>query len=146
MEFPVSHYAKKIVNMVKSKKYVELLPNISNKRAYEILGNCDVFLTVSFEIGLMMAQLEALATGTPIVGFVNSVAEEVVVEGCNGYLGVNLYDLAKKCLIALDLNRLTCRKFVENNFSEQKMYERYMRLYKDVIENIQKKTKNNLFQ
>lgn len=129
LDLPLSKYAKRLINEAKSRKYVALLPNIKTNEMYSILKNCDVFLVTSFEIGLMIAQLEALATGTPIVGFVNSPAEEVVIEGYNGYLGVNLYDVARKCLVTLDIDRANCRKFVESNFSEQKMYEDYMKIY-----------------
>jgi len=133
LDLPLSRYSKRLIKEAQARKYVTVLPNIETNKLYEILKNCDVFLTTSFEIGLMMSQLEALATGTPIVGFVNSVAEEVVVEGYNGYLGVDSYDVARKCLAALDISRINCRKFVENNFSVHKMYENYMKVYERVI-------------
>jgi len=133
LDFPISKYNQRLISMVKSRKYAVLLPNVETEMVYDILGNCDVFITASFEIGLMTAQLESLATGTPIIGLVDGAAEEVVFEGYNGYLGVNLYDMARKCLTALDIDRMNCRKFVEHNFSEQSMYEKYMDVYHHIL-------------
>lgn len=129
LDFPISSYAKKLIRMAKKRKYVVLLPNMNTIDVYRILGNCDIFLNTSFEIGLIMSQLEAMAFGVPVIGFVNGSAEEVVVHSYNGYLGKNLYDISKYCLIALNINRKICRKYVENNFNENKMYNNYLKMY-----------------
>ncbi|MEM3605025.1 MAG: glycosyltransferase [Candidatus Bathyarchaeia archaeon] len=133
LDFPLSKYAEKLVKMVKLRKYVTLLPNIATDKMYNILGNCDCLIATSFEIGLVTAQLEALATGTPIVGLMGGSAEEVVIEGYNGYLGINLYDMASKCVSSLNIDRRNCRKIVENNFNEQRMYDNYMKIYEVVL-------------
>lgn len=133
LDSPLSNYAKNLIKSINDRKYVTLLPNIYTNEIYHLLGNCNVFINPSTEIGLNLAQIESLATGTPVVGLFNGVAKEVVKEGQNGYLGENPLDLAKKCLIALDLDRTNCRRFVENNFSEQRMYKAYMKFYERVI-------------
>jgi glycosyltransferase involved in cell wall biosynthesis len=129
MDFPLSSYAKQLITMVKSRKYVDLLPNIKTEKIYSILGNCDALLVTSYEIGLITAHLEALATGTPVIGLINSSAEEVVRHGVNGYLCSNLRELAKCSLLARELNRRNCRLVVETNFSEKTMYEKYLSVY-----------------
>ena len=66
------------------------------------------------------------------MGFINGVAEEIVVDGHNGYLGTDLHDMARKSLAASGADRMRCRNFVENNFSVQSMYEKYMDVYRQV--------------
>jgi glycosyltransferase involved in cell wall biosynthesis len=133
LDFPLTKYAKKLISMIKSRKYVKFLPNVQTELMYRILGSCDALLVTSFEIGLITAHLEALATGTPIVGFANSSAEEVVIDGYNGYLGKDLIDVANKCIKVSEIDRSNCRKFVEDNFNIQKMYEKYMKVYKKIL-------------
>ena len=133
LDFPLSNYAKILLRTVKQRKYVALLPNMDTVDVYRVLGNCDVLLNPAFEIGLIMSQLEAMALGTPVVGFVNGSAEEVVSGGQNGYLGVDLNDLANGCVKALDISRTRCRRFVEENFSEQEMYESYLQVYRSHV-------------
>lgn len=129
LDFPLSNYAKRLIAMVRERKHVSLLPNVSTEKLYNILGSCDAFITVSREIGFLIAQLEALATGTPVIGLFDSPAEEVVKHGLNGYLCRSLEDLAEKSLLARELDRRKCRLIVETNFSEKAMYEKYLNLY-----------------
>lgn len=133
LDHPLSAYSRRLMELVKTRKYVVLKSNLNTSNVQEILGNCDVFLNTSNEIGLIMSQIEAMAAGTPVVGFVDGSAEEVVVNGFNGFLVDNLPDMARKCITAKSLNRLNCRKFVENRFSEQSMYKKYMQVYSAVI-------------
>ena len=92
-------YVKIITDMIKKRqKYIIFLPNIKSSKLYQIVGNCDAFLWLSEEIGLGIAQLEALATGTPVVGFKYTTVEEVVINNYNGYIADNLYDMINKII------------------------------------------------
>ena len=133
LDFPLSSYAQELIKMAKKRSYVTLVPNAATGEVQNILGNCDVLLNTSYEIGLIMAQIEAMAMGTPVVGPINGSAEEVVEEGHTGYLGSDLNDVARKCVMALDLSREACRKFVENHFSETNMYKKYMNAYNLIL-------------
>ncbi len=134
LDSPLSAYGQKLVSMIDQRDYVELLPNMPTEDVYRVLAQCHVFLNPAFEIGLIMSQLEALAIGTPVVGFVNGSAREVVSGGVNGYLGSDLDDIAKGCLLAQNLEREKCRKSVSERFSEERMYREYMQLYAYVTE------------
>ena len=136
LDFPISKYAGKLLRMAKQRKNVVLLPNASIKDVYRVLGNCDALISTSFEIGCPVSQIESLALGTPVVGFANGCAKEVVVEGLSGYLGSSLNDVAEKCLEAPRLNREECRHLAEKNFSEVKMYEKYMRVYRRSVQSL----------
>ena len=87
----------------------------------------------SIEIGLNLAQLEALSTGTPVVGLKNGIAEEVVVHGKSGFIGENLEAMADFCIQATTLNRSGCREYVKNAFSLDQMYEKYLESYYKVM-------------
>ncbi|MBN2259976.1 MAG: glycosyltransferase [Clostridiales bacterium] len=133
INLPLSKYAKKLFLIAEKRNYVTIIPNASNGVIQEILSNCDVFINPSYEIGLMISQIEALAMGTPVVGFEKGCASEVVITGYNGYLGNSFSDIAKKCILALNINRKNCRKHVINCFNEKKMYFEYLKTYENLL-------------
>ncbi len=83
--------------------------------------------------GLVMA--EAMACGTPIIGFDRGSVSELVVEGKTGFvvkpdLGT---DGLKQALLKIDsIDSLVCRKHVEDNFSISHMVDNYESLYKSI--------------
>lgn len=131
LDFPLSGYSEELCRMAKQREHVALYPNATNADVHDIVGNCDVLLCTSYELGVPVSNLEALALGVPVVGFTDGCAAEIVVEGRNGYLGYDLHDAAKKCLLALSLEREECRHFAHER--ETKMYEGYMQAYDDVL-------------
>jgi glycosyltransferase involved in cell wall biosynthesis len=136
LDYPFTNYAKKVINMAKSRNYVKILPNIKTDKMYKILGNCDALLAVSAEIGLGLAHLEALACGTPLVGLADGPARELIKQGINGYLGKNLEELSKYSILATELDRSNCRLIVEKEFSAKIMYKKYLNIYNMLLEGI----------
>lgn len=133
-DFPPSPYLKGIIFEVKKRPYVKLVLNPSTKQLNDIVSNCDSLIWLSNEIGLGIIQLEALAMGTPIVGLRSTTAEEIVHNGYNGYIAVNLKDVAEKAILAKELNRNNCREYVEEHFSPKIVYERHMKVYDQVLQ------------
>jgi len=133
-DYPPSPYLKRIAFEVKKRPYIKLVLNPSAKQLNDIVSNCDALIWLSNEIGLGIIQLEALAMGTPIVGLRSTTAEEVVHNGYNGYIATNLKDVAEKIILAKELNRNNCREYVEKHFSPKIVYEKYMRVYDQVLQ------------
>jgi len=84
--------------------------------------------------GIVM--IEAMACGTPVVAFDRGSVSEVVVSGKTGFvvdpnLGVDGLVEAVKKIDQID--RLACRRHVEENFSVKKMIDRYEEAYKKIL-------------
>lgn len=84
--------------------------------------------------GLVMA--EAMACGTPVIGFDRGAVSEVIDEGRTGFIvpyqkGV---DGLKDALSKIDtINTTDCRKHVEEFFSIDIMVRNYENVYKEII-------------
>ncbi len=106
--------------------------NAAQKR--ELFANAHCLLapiTWHEPFGLFMA--EAMACGTPVVGFRMGSVPEVVADGVTGYV----VDSVQEMVAALDrLYRISpeaCRRRVEQNFSIERMADDYLAAYELVL-------------
>ncbi len=89
--------------------------------------------------GLVMA--EAMACGTPVIGFDRGSVSELVIDGKTGFVvpyssGI---DGLKKALSRIQtIKPIDCRQHVVKNFSTEKMIENYEKLYNEIIKNHEK--------
>lgn len=83
--------------------------------------------------GLVMA--EAMACGTPVVAYGRGAAPEIVVDGQTGHLvepgDLGAFTRATQAVDAID--PATCRARIEDEFSAQRMVERYVALYERLL-------------
>ncbi len=82
--------------------------------------------------GLVMA--EAMATGVPVIAYDRGSCREVVAHGETGFLVSNV-EQAVEAVGKIDtINRKTCRRRVEENFSISTMVSSYEKVYHAVLE------------
>ena len=77
--------------------------------------------------GIVMA--EAMACGTPIIGFPKGAVKEIVQHGINGYLCNSIDDAVEKVLMLDKIDREVVRKIAEDKFSNTKIINDYIDLY-----------------
>jgi glycosyltransferase involved in cell wall biosynthesis len=77
--------------------------------------------------------IEALATGTPVLGTPFGSAPEIVAHGVTCYLA-SIEDLAAMIPAAAGLSRAQCRAQVEQQFSAERMVADHLRLFAELIE------------
>lgn len=112
----------------------EFLGELADAEKYALMGNAVAFLNPiqwSEPFGLVM--IEALATGTPVVGTPIGAAPEIVDHGITGYLGP-LEKLAAFIPEVAGLSRAACRAAVEERFNSQRMVADHLKLYGQVVE------------
>ena len=110
----------------------------------EIYRAADLFITPSLEENLPNTIMEAMACGTPSIGFKTGGIPEMIAHKKNGYVAQKLdsNDLAMGIHWLLE-NQATAsieaRQFVENNYSEdivaQKHIDFYLKSIQDVSQN-----------
>ncbi|WP_115790415.1 glycosyltransferase family 4 protein [Arthrobacter silvisoli] len=107
---------------------------VDNAEKYHLMGEALAFLNPiqwSEPFGLVM--IEALATGTPVLGTPFGSAPEIVSDGITGYLA-STDKLAAMIPAAADLSRAQCRARVEQHFSAERMVADHLRLFANLIE------------
>ena len=81
--------------------------------------------------GIVMA--EAMACGTPVVGFPLGAVPEVVNQGTTGFICNDITEAASAIQHIGAIERAACRQHVEENFSKSVVTERYISAYTDVL-------------
>src|SRR5262249_18725525 len=82
--------------------------------------------------GLVMA--EALACSTPVLGFPNGAAPEIIDSGTTGYLCRDERDMISAVERVGGIDRDNCRAAAEQRFSLQRMARDHERLYRRLLE------------
>ncbi len=101
-----------------------------------LMGKAKAFLmTVNWDepFGLVMA--EAMACGTPVIGFDRGAVGELVVNGKTGFVVPHgdLEGLKEALKKVHSINPKDCRKRVEDNFTTEKMVQNYEEVYKKLL-------------
>ena len=100
----------------------------------ELLGNALALLHPVMRperFGLVMP--EAMACGTPVIGFDLGSIKEVIEHNKTGFV-VNNVKEAVECIKNIGkINRSDCRKRVEKHFNVEKMVEDYAKVYNKIL-------------
>jgi glycosyltransferase involved in cell wall biosynthesis len=116
------------------KDRVEYIGPVGPKERDEVLGKAFALLhlvTVPEPFGLVM--VEAMATGTPVIGIGLGSIPEVVKDGETGFVVENVNDAVEAVQKVRQIDRRKCRKWVEQNFTAEKMVDGYIKVYEKIL-------------
>ena len=80
--------------------------------------------------GLVM--IEAMACGTPVIGFRKGSVPEIIEHGKTGFVADTPEEMIKAIERLPEINRKTCRKTVEEKFSLKQMVDKYEKIYEEL--------------
>ncbi|HLH06793.1 MAG TPA: glycosyltransferase family 4 protein [Terriglobales bacterium] len=80
--------------------------------------------------GLVM--VEAMACGTPVIATPGGSVPEIVRDGVSGYICRNVDQMVEH-VAQLDFDPAAVRRYVEDNFSIDRMVNSYVKLYEDAL-------------
>jgi glycosyltransferase involved in cell wall biosynthesis len=132
-------YFKKIIKPNLSDK-IKYLGELSQSQLSNFYGNAKACLyPIEWEepFGLVMA--EAMACGTPVIVFDRGSAKEVVKNGETGFVVKDTDEMIRAIKHIDGINRLACRKRVEENFTYQRMVSDYEKIYYEILKSKNKK-------
>jgi glycosyltransferase involved in cell wall biosynthesis len=123
----------------------EIYPHLSEQISYigpindvqknKLLGNASTLLMPiewNEPFGIVMA--EAMACGTPVIGFNRGSVPEVVVNGANGYSCNTIDEMVNSVFKIQEINRQKVRQDCELRFSSQVIIKQYLDLYQKLID------------
>ncbi|MCA4134356.1 glycosyltransferase family 4 protein [Arthrobacter sp. M4] len=117
----------------------ELGPNeefhgeLTEAEKYRWMGEAMAFLNpIQWPEPFGLVMIEALATGTPVVGTPMGAAPEIIDHGVTGFLG-DIDELPQLLSRVSELDRTECRAAVERRFSAARMVADHLRLYESLI-------------
>jgi glycosyltransferase involved in cell wall biosynthesis len=84
--------------------------------------------------GIVMA--EAMACGTPVIGFNRGAVPEVVAEGATGYVVDTVAEMGAAVARLPAISRAACRARVERLYSDTAIVDGYLQLYAELTERV----------
>ena len=104
---------------------------VTDREKNELLGGAAALLMPILwdePFGIVMA--EALACGTPVVGFRRASVPEVVSDGLTGFLASSMVELTDAVARVPQIDRRKCREAAETRFSDRAIVQQYESLYR----------------
>jgi glycosyltransferase involved in cell wall biosynthesis len=124
--------------------FVQFVGEVGGRAKNEFLGKAKALLfPIDWPEPFGLVMIEAMACGTPVIGWRNGSVPEIVRHGVNGFV-VSSVDEAVKCLSQLStIRRDTCREIFETTFLVERMTTDYLRVYEKVIHTMSKQPQAN---
>ncbi len=131
---------EKLAQDLKINERVKFFGRIPREKTVQYYQRASVFVLPSFNEGMSNAMLEALATGLPIIATKTGGAEELIMEGKNGFIikMKNAKDIAQKLEKIIRDNHLQ-KTMRENSRSQalslswKEVARKYTIIYKNII-------------
>lgn len=155
-----SGMALKIAGEILDREYWEekIKPFIGSKISYEgmvspfnlplLYRKAKAFIfPLQWEEPFGLVMIEAMACGTPVIAFDRGSVKEVVKDGVTGFVvpplnkkgEPNIEGMAEAVRKINSIDRTACRRHVEENFTLEKMVEKYEKVYEKIAKKSKKK-------
>jgi len=113
---------------------ISYVGSVGPEKRNELLRNASVLLhPINFDEPFGLSIVEAMACGTPVIASNRGSMPELIRNGMNGFL-VTTVDEAVHAVGRLGkIDRSRCRKFIEDNFSVDRMVDDYIKVYEEIM-------------
>jgi glycosyltransferase involved in cell wall biosynthesis len=132
---PDQDYFKEKVEHLFKDPCVEYVGELAGRAKDEFLGNALALLFPidwSEPFGLVM--IEAMACGTPVIGWRCGSVPEVIDDGVTGFIVNSLDDAVQRVSGVSTLSRRKCRQVFEERFSSVRMARDYITIYQRLLD------------
>jgi glycosyltransferase involved in cell wall biosynthesis len=99
-----------------------------------LLAGADALLfPIDWDEPFGLVMIEALASGTPVIGFRRASVPEVIEEGVTGFVVDDVAGMAEAICRLGEIDRSTCRAIAERRFDVSRMVDAYEEAYSAVV-------------
>jgi len=129
----LKYYKEKIKPEVDGKNIV-YLGELNDKEKIKLMGNAKTVLNpINWQEPFGLVTIEAMACGTPVIGFNRGPIPEQIINGKTGFVVKNIDEMAKAVKKIEKINRSFCREHAVSNFNVQKMVGDYEKIYQKIL-------------
>jgi glycosyltransferase involved in cell wall biosynthesis len=113
---------------------VEFVGEIGDRGRNDLLGGAAAFLfPIDWPEPFGLVMIEALACGTPVIGWRRGSVPEVLSDGVTGYVVDSVEDAVSAVERIDRLSRAVCRRVFEERFDASRMARDYLDVYRGVV-------------
>jgi len=128
-----AYFEQVIVPLLRESPNVEFIGEVGGAAKDAFLGGADALLfPIDWPEPFGLVMIEALACGTPVIGWSNGSVPEVIEHGVTGFV----VDDVEQALHAVErvgtLSRLACRRAFENRYDAARMTSDHLEVYRKV--------------
>lgn len=128
-----SYFDRKVAPQIDDRQICYINSVGPDKRS-EILGGAFAMLhLIDFSEPFGLSMIEAMACGTPVIAFSRGSVPEIVKDGETGFIVKDIDEAADAIGRIGELDRKTSREYVAENFSSERMVDKYIRAYETVL-------------
>jgi len=130
------NFYKKEIKPLIDNKNICYVGEVSQGKKVQLYKNALCLLnTIKWDEPFGLIPMEANACGTPVISFAEGALNETIKNGHNGFLikPNNLNGMIKSLKDIDKIDRLTCRKWVEDKFSVSRMVTDYIKVYQKFV-------------
>ncbi|MBV9340726.1 MAG: glycosyltransferase, partial [Acidobacteria bacterium] len=114
-------------------KLVEYIGPADLKAKNELLGNSMAMLfPILWNEPFGLVMVEAMACGTPVLAMPGGSVAEIVRNGVSGFICSSAREMSKR-VRDLNIPAASVRRYVEENFSVERMVRSYASLYEQIL-------------
>ena len=100
-----------------------------------LLGKaCGLLHPINFNEPFGLSVIESMACGTPVIAINRGSMPELIQDGINGFLVSGIDEAIKAVGRIQEIDRSCCRNTVEDNFTVDRMVEKYIAVYEQILE------------
>lgn len=100
----------------------------------KLLGGAFALLhPVNFDEPFGLSVAEAMFCGTPVIAFSRGSMPELIIDGKTGFLIDSIEEAAETVRNIPDIARKDCWQWANSMFSRERMTERYLEVYKEIL-------------
>jgi glycosyltransferase involved in cell wall biosynthesis len=125
---------------------IEYLGEISDSEKDEFLGNAlALIFLIRWPEPFGLVLIESMACGTPIIATPQGSVPELMVPGKTGFIVAGVAQACEAVNQLESFDRAACRRVFEECFTSERMAADYLRLYRRLAAETEKKSKSKLF-
>jgi glycosyltransferase involved in cell wall biosynthesis len=114
-------------------KFIEYIGEANLEEKNELLGNAKAMLfPIQWDEPFGLVMIEAMACGTPVLAMPGGSVPEIVNDGVSGCVCQTVDEMADRA-VNDQYNAAEIRAYAENNFSLDKMVQKYADIYEKVL-------------
>ncbi len=126
----IEYYEKEIKPLIDGNQ-IKYIGTVNNEQKNALLGNASALLTpIEWFEPFPIIIPEAFACGTPVLGFRDGGVPEGIDHGTTGFISTSAEEMAEHVSQIPTLNRTECRKVAEQTYSDVRIAEDYLKIYK----------------
>lgn len=128
-------YFRKKIKPYLRKDQIEYVGIANPAARNKLLGGAKgILFPIQWEEPFGLAIIEAMACGTPVIGFNRAAVPEIVKDGKTGFVVKDEKEMIKAIKRIGEIERKDCRRHVEKYFTVERMADEYERIYEKVVD------------